>query len=288
MSFTVTPLVPALGAEITGLDLAGNLGGNLAAEVRQSWLEAGGLLVFPGQSLGTEQHIEFAQNFGPLFGAPGEVPLQETVSRYLHPDHPEIYRVSNKLEGSEPMGRARAGTYWHSDVSFRERPAAASILNAIEVPETGGDTLFCNMTLAYETLSDTMKDTIQPLSAHHDFAQTAATQFAQPVVIEGDLEGGNRAVHPVVRTHPETGNKSLFVNPGMTVRLEGFDDEDSAAILGVLYDHATKPEHIYRHSWREGDVAMWDNRSLMHYAVCDYGDQPRYMERTTAIGDRPA
>ncbi len=287
MDYTVKPLSPALGAEITGLDLSKPPGGNLAGEIRQAWLEAGGLLAIPGQSLTTEQHIEFSRNFGPLFGAPGEAPLQETVSRYLHPDHPEIYRVSNKLEGGEPMGRARAGTYWHSDVSFRERPAAVSIMNAIEVPALGGDTLFCNMAMAYETLSDTMKEIIRPMSAEHDFAQTAATQFAQPIVVEDDLEGGNRAVHPVVRTHPETGKKSLFVNPGMTVGLEGFAREESDAILGVLYDHATRPEHIYRHRWREGDVVMWDNRSLMHYAICDYDDQPRYMERTTAIGDRP-
>ncbi len=287
MGITVNPLSPVLGAEVTGLDLSQPLGENLLNEVRQSWLEAGGLLVIPGQSLTAEQHIEFSSRFGPLFGAPGEMALQETVSRYLHPDHPEIYRVSNQVMDGEPRGRAKAGNYWHSDVSFKERPAAASILHAIEVPATGGDTLFTNMTAAYENLSETMKEILAPLRAQHDFAQTAATQFAEPIVVEDDLKGGNRAVHPVVRTHPETGRKCLYVNPGMTVRLEGFKPEESQALLGFLFSHATQHQFIFRHRWRQGDVVIWDNRSLMHYAVFDYGDQPRYMERTTGIGDRP-
>ena len=287
MGFTVNPLSPVLGAEVTGLDLAGPLGDNLIGDIRQSWLAAGGLLVFPGQTLTTEQHIEFSSRFGPLFGAPGETPLQDTVSRYLHPDHPEIYRVSNKNENAKPMGRAGAGTYWHSDVSFKPRPAAASILHAIEVPASGGDTLFCTLAAAYDALSDAMKEMIAPLRAHHDFAQTAATQFAKPIVVGEDLKGANRAVHPVVRTHAETGRKSLYVNPGMTTELENFEPKESAALLGILFRHATRSEFCYRHRYAQGDVVMWDNRSLMHYAVDDYGDQPRYMERTTVIGEVP-
>jgi taurine dioxygenase len=277
-----------LGAEITGLDLAQPIGENLARDIRQSWLEAGGLLVIRDQTLTTEQHIRFSGHFGPLFGAPGETPLQETVSRYLHPDHPEIYRVSNQVEDGTPRGRAGAGTYWHSDVSFKQRPASASIMHAIEIPDIGGDTLFCNLTAAYEALSGAMKEMLAPLHAHHDFAQTAATQFAKPVVIEEDLKGDNRAIHPVVRTHGDTGRKSLYVNPGMTTGLDNFDDEESAVLLGFLFDHATQPEFTFRHHYRQGDVVMWDNRSLMHYAINDYGDQPRYMERTTSIGEKPA
>ena len=288
MSFTVNPLSPVLGAEITGLDIAQPMGENLAKDIRQSWLDAGGLLVIRDQTLTTEQHIQFSRHFGPLFGAPGETPLQETVSRYLHPDHPEIYRVSNRVENGKPKGRAGAGTYWHSDVSFKQRPASASIMHAIEIPDIGGDTLFCNMTAAYEALSGAMKEMLAPLHAHHDFAQTAATQFAKPVVIEEDLKGDNRAIHPVVRTHGDTGRKSLYVNPGMTTGLDNFDDEESAVLLGFLFDHATQPEFTFRHHYRQGDVVMWDNRSLMHYAINDYGDQPRYMERTTSVGEKPA
>lgn len=287
MEFAVKPLSPSFAAEITGLDLAQPLGDNVFGAVRQVWLDAGGLLVIRDQKLTTDQHIAFSRRFGPLFGAPGETPLQQTVSRYIHPDHPEIYRVSNKIRDGEPMGRARAGTYWHSDVSFKERPAAASILHAIEVPPVGGDTLYANMTAAYEALSETMKAALAPLRAVHDFAQTAAAQFAKPIVVEDDLKGANRSVHPVVRTHPETGRKCLYVNPGMTTHLDGFDAPGSKAILDFLFAHATRPEFVYRHRWRQGDVVIWDNRSLMHYAVADYGDAPRYMERTTVIGDRP-
>jgi taurine dioxygenase len=287
MDFTVKPLSPSLAAEITGLDLAQPLGANVIGAVRQAWLDAGGLLVVRGQRMYTEQHIRFSRQLGPLFGAPGQPPLQDTVSRYLHPEHPEIYRVSNKVEGGVPMGRAHAGTYWHSDVSFRDRPAAASILNAIEIPSVGGDTLFADMAQAYEALSETMKAMLKPLRAVHDFAVAAASQYAKPIVVENDLKGGNRSVHPVVRTHAETGRKSLYVNPGFTSHLQGFASAESKAILDYLYVHATRPEFVYRHRWQRGDVMIWDNRSLMHYAVADYGDQPRYMERTTVIGERP-
>ncbi|MBI3113821.1 MAG: TauD/TfdA family dioxygenase [Rhodospirillales bacterium] len=287
MDFTVKPLSPSLAVEITGLDLAQPLGANVIGAVRQAWLDAGGLLVVRGQRMNTEQHIRFSRQLGPLFGARGQPPLQDTVSRYLHPEHPEIYRVSNKVEGGVAMGRARAGTYWHSDVSFRDRPAAASILNAIEIPAVGGDTLFADMAQAYAALSDTMKKTLAPLRAVHDFAVAAASQYAKPIVVEKDLEGGNRSVHPVVRTHAETGRKSLYVNPGFTSHLENFAADESRAILDYLYAHATRPEFVYRYRWQRGDVVIWDNRSLMHYAVADYGDEPRYMERTTVIGERP-
>lgn len=287
MEFAVKPLSPSLAAEITGLDLSQPLGDNVIGAVRQAWLDAGGLLVVRGQQLTTEQHIRFSRRFGPLFGEPGQPPLQDTVSRYLHPEHPEIYRVSNKIEGGVAMGRARAGTYWHSDVSFRERPASASILHAVEIPPVGGDTLFADMARAYAALSETMKAVLAPLCAVHDWAVAAATHYARPLVVESDLAGANRCVHPVVRTHAETGRKSLYVNPGFTSHLEGFAADESKAILDYLYVHATRPEFVYRHRWQPGDVMIWDNRSLMHYAVADYGDEPRYMERTTVIGERP-
>jgi len=287
MSLTITKLSPKLGVEIAGIDLSQPLGGNMVAEIRQAWLDANGIALFRGQSLTTAQHIDFSSHFGSLFGAPGEVPLQETVSRYIHPNHPEIYRVSNKVENGEPLGRERAGTYWHSDVSFRDCPAGASILHAREVPEIGGDTLFADLTQAYEALSETMKDTLAPLRAHHDWAVAAATQYSQNVVIADDLEGGNRTVHPVVRTHAETGRKGLFINPGFVSQLEGFEKAESDALLGYLYSHAIKPEFLYRHRWCQGDIVMWDNRTLMHYAIADYGATPRYMERTTVIGETP-
>ena len=280
-----------LGVEITGIDvgtdLAGDAGDNLFGEIRQAWLEAGGLMVVRRQSIDQEQHMAFSRRFGPLFHDEGQPPLQDTVSRYLHPDYPQIYRVSNKVdEKGEAKGRARAGTYWHSDVSFRDRPAQASVLYAIEIPSHGGDTIFADMTAAYEALSDGMKDMLADLNAVHDFAVAAATQYAKPIVIDKDFDGANQCSHPIVRTHVETGRKSLYINPGFTSHIEEFSAEESRPILEYLYAHATKPEFQYRHSWQPNDLLVWDNRSLMHYAVSDYSED-RYMERCTVIGERP-
>ena len=280
-----------LGIEITGLDigrdLAGDAGDNLFGDIHAAWLEAGGFMVIRDQDMTQEQHMGFSRRFGPLFHDDGQPPLQDTVSRYLHPDHPQIYRVSNKVdENGEPTGRKGAGTYWHSDVSFRDHPAHASVLYGIQVPPRGGDTVFANMTAAYEALSDGMKGMIDGLHAVHDFAVAAATQYAKPVVIDNDFDGANRCVHPVVRTHADTGKKSLYINPGFTSHLDGFTPAESKPILDPLYTHATKQDFLYRHNWRPHDVVVWDNRCLMHYAVMDY-TADRYMERCTVIGEKP-
>jgi len=290
MELQIKPLSPGFGAEVFGADLAADAGDNLAGQLIGAWRDAGGLLVIHDQQMTTEQHIRFARHFGPLFGDPAEEPLQDTVSRYIHPDYPEIYRVSNQVDAKgEPRGRKGAGTYWHSDVSFRERPAQASILLGKQVPPTGGDTIFADQARAYEALSDTMKDLLAGLSCWHDFEMAARTQYAKPVVVEGDMAGGNRALHPIVRTKPETGRKSLFVNPGFTSHVDGMHADESKALLDFLYAHCVRPEFLYRHRWQENDMVIWDNRSLMHYAVMDYpDDQPRYMERCTVIGERPA
>ncbi|MEK9723058.1 MAG: TauD/TfdA family dioxygenase [Rhodospirillaceae bacterium] len=288
MDLTIRPLSPGFGAEALGAALAGG-GDNVAGTLRQAWLDAGGLLVVRDQDIAAPDHIAFASHFGPMFGAPGEPPLQDTVSIYIHPDHPEIYRVSNQVDANgKPRGRKGAGTYWHSDVSFRERPAGASILSAKQIPDTGGDTVFCDMTRAYAALAAPIQAMLAPLKAVHDFEVAARTQYAQPLVVETDMAGANRAVHPVVRTHAETGAKSLYVNPGFTSHIEGLAPDESKALLNFLARHCTQPEFLYRHRWQAHDLVIWDNRCLMHYAVMDYpDDQPRYMERTTGIGERP-
>ncbi len=293
-SYEIKPLAPGFGAEVFGVDLAraagANLAGDLIGALIDDWRDAGGLLVIHDQDLTTEQHIAFSRHFGPLFGDPAEEPLQDTVSRYIHPDFPEIYRVSNQVDADgQPRGRKGAGTYWHSDVSFRERPAQASILLGKKVPPCGGDTVFADQARAYEALSDTMKALLGTLNAWHDFEIAARTQYAKPIVVENDMAGANRALHPVVRTKPETGRKSIYVNPGFTSHIDGLHADESAALLRFLYDHCTRPEFLHRHRWHENDMVIWDNRSLMHYAVMDYpDDQPRYMERCTVIGERPA
>ena len=285
----ITKKLSKLGmTEIRGLNLNERFDDELLNEIKSLWLNSGGILIFRDQHITSQQQINFSRQFGTLFGSPEGVPMQDTVSRYLHPDHPEIYRVSNQVdkEGT-PTGRARAGTYWHSDVSFREKPASASILYAKQIPVVGGDTLFANAEAAYKGLTQAMKDILAPLQAVHDFAIAAASQYEKPVVIRDDLKGANRALHPVIRTHPDTGRKSIYVNPGFTSHLDGFESKESDSLLKFLFGHITQPQYIYRQIWQEHDVIMWDNRIMMHFAISDYGHEPRYLERTTLIGERP-
>ncbi|MDX1512500.1 MAG: TauD/TfdA family dioxygenase [Gammaproteobacteria bacterium] len=284
MPLTVRPITAVAGAEVTGVDLAGPLDDKDFDALRKAWLEHNGVLVVRDQKLSPEQHLEFSRRFGPLFGEAEQ--LQDTVKKYLLPGHPGIYRVSNKVEDGKPLGRARAGTYWHSDVSFRARPAMASILYAIEIPPVGGDTLFANMYAAWDGLSPALKDRLRGLSAVHDFAVAAPVSYTPDVIERGDFDGRNRYRHPVVITHPETGRRALFVNPGFTSHLDGFDKAESDALLGFLYRHATRPEFVYRHRWRPRDLLIWDNRCLMHYAVADY-EADRHLHRTTVIADPP-
>lgn len=286
MSLEINRLAPALGAELSGVDLSRSLSDDEFAELHRAWLASDGVLVVRDQHLEAEQHLTLSRRFGPLFGEAEQ--LQETVKKYLHPAHPGIYRVSNKVEDGKPLGRARAGTYWHSDVSFRRRPAMASLLHAIEIPSYGGDTLFASMYSAFESLSHGLKSMIEPLTAAHDFAVAAPVSYAPEHVDHSDFDGQNRTVHPVVITHPETGRRALFVNPGFTSHLHGFTREESKPILTYLYEHAVRPEHVYRHRWQVGDLVIWDNRCVMHYAIADYeGLGDRYMHRTTVIAEPP-
>ncbi|MSO54352.1 MAG: TauD/TfdA family dioxygenase [Rhodospirillales bacterium] len=274
MPLTVHRLSPALGAEVAGVD-AGTADAATFDAIRKEWLASDGVLVLRNQSLTPEQHIAFSRRFGQL--------ETHVLATYLLPGFPEIYRVSNKTEGGKPMGRARAGTYWHSDLSYMQKPAMVSLLYGIEIPPIGGDTMFCNMYAAYDALSPTMKTMIGGLRAVHDLAFAARGVFAneRPAV-----ERAPAAEHPVVRTHPETGRKALFVNPGFTSHIVGLAPAESAALLGLLFQHATQPEFIYRHRWLLHDLVMWDNRCTMHYAIADYeGIGERYMHRTTVLGD---
>ena len=288
MTLTVQRLGPALGVEIRGVDLSATIDADVFREIRETWLKHNGLAVIRDQHLTPEQQLAFSRNFGPLFGEADQ--FQKSVHKYLLPGHPGIYRVSNKRVDGAPLGRAKAGNYWHSDVSFRRHPASASLLLAMELPPCGGDTMFADMYRAYETLSDAMKSLLQDLQAVHDFAKAAGGSgtYAADQLESDDFDGANRSSHPVVITHPETGRKALFVNPGFTARLVGFEPAESEMLLGFLFDHAIRPEFVYRHRWSPNDLLIWDNRSLMHYAVVDYeGVGDRYLHRTTVIAEAP-
>jgi taurine dioxygenase len=282
----INRLCLALGGEIRGLDVAQPLSDETFARVHQAWLEHDGVLVIRDQRLTPQQHIDFSRRFGELFG--DTEPLQDTVSKYLLPGHPQIYRVSNKTIDGVPQGRMRAGNYWHSDVSFRQRPAQASLLYALEIPPLGGDTLFCNMYLAYERLSETLQQFLSTLQARHDFAVNTTRGFAHETIEQQDLGDRNASIHPVVRRHPQTGRQALYVNPGNTSHILGLHPEESAHLLSYLYQHCIRAEHVYRHRWEPHDLLIWDNRCTMHYAIVDYeGLGNRYMHRTTVIGEKP-
>jgi taurine dioxygenase len=288
MAWRIEKLGPDLGAAVTGLDAAAALDDAAFAELRAAWLSHGGLLVLRDQDLDPDGQVAFARRFGPLYGEADQ--FQESVRRYLLPGQPALYRVSNKVVDGVAQGRARAGDYWHSDVSFRARPAAASLLYAIELPETGGDTLFADMARAYAALPEATQARLAGLRAVHDFqiAARGSGTYDASQLEPRDFDGTNRAVHPVVITHPETGRKAIFVNPGFTAAVLGLAPGESDALLAELQAHATRPEFVTRHEWRPGDLVIWDNRSLMHRAVVDYeGRGARYLHRATVIAEPP-
>jgi len=272
----VTPLATFVGAEISGVDLATSPGEVQVAEARRAFGDYG-VVFFRDQQLTPEQHIAFAQCFGEI-----------DVNRFFAavPAYPMIAEVRK-----EPEQRRNIGNGWHTDHSYDEAPALGSMLYAREVPRTGGDTLFASMYAAYDALSDGLKSTLEGLralhSSRHVFGPAAAAR-------RGDLEGRIRnaeqamqdAVHPVVIRHPETGRKALYVNPGFTVRFDGWTEEESRPLLEYLYRHAVRPEFTCRFQWREGSLAFWDNRSTWHLAVNDYHGERRLLHRITIAGQR--
>lgn len=278
MNITVNRLSPILGAEVLGVDLAAPMEDEWFSELRQAWLDANGVLVIRDQDLTPDQHIAFSRRFGEL--------ETHVLADYLLPGYPTIYRVSNKTQDGKPLGRAKAGTYWHSDLSYMRNPAMASLLYAIEIPPLGGDTMFANMYAAYDTLSSKMQGIVSDLRATHDFAYAARGVFSGERVSGERLAKAPAVDHPVVRTHPDTGRKALYVNPGFTAHIVGLEAEESSDLLQFLNRHSTRPGYIYRHRWHVRDLVIWDNRCTMHYAIDDYeGVGERYMHRTTVLGD---
>jgi taurine dioxygenase len=266
----VRPQSPTIGAEIHGVSLAEPIDEATFAEIRRAFLDYK-VIFFRQQHISSPQHVAFARRFGEL----------ET-----HPflrnreDAPEVV-VFEKDEGM-----AGYENVWHSDVTWRQEPSLGSVLRAVEVPAVGGDTLFSDMNAAFEGLRSEVKQTIASLRAVHDFSQT----FGRMLRGE-ELERKRRefppAEHPVVRTHPETGRKTLYVNAIFTSHVVGMSREESASLLDLLYRQAAIPEYQCRFRWEKDSIAFWDNRAVQHYAASDYWPKRRVMERATVIGDRP-
>ncbi|MEV6982046.1 TauD/TfdA family dioxygenase [Sphaerisporangium sp. NPDC051017] len=275
-ALTLDPLGPHFGAEVIGLDLATATDAELGA-VRAALVERK-VLFFRGQSLDDNGQIALGRRLGEL------TPSHPVVAG-VDEAHPEIYAIDSADNGFADV--------WHTDVTFMPRPPLGSILRAVSLPDSGGDTSWADSQLAYDSLSEPVRDLADRLTALHDGNREFGYYLTQRRGGRGNVWEGETVTrldpveHPVVRVHPETGRKGLFVNPGFTSHIAGVSDAESRGILDLLYAHLTKPEHIVRHRWRAGDVAMWDNRSTSHYANRDYGDTRRVMHRITLRGDRP-
>ncbi|MEL6753802.1 MAG: TauD/TfdA family dioxygenase [Pseudomonadota bacterium] len=266
--FQARPMTPAIGAEIEGVDLA-KIDDELIADLRQALLTYQ-VIFFRDQDITRAQHIAFARAFGELEIHPATPKDQEDR---------EVLRIAHgpKSRGSENM--------WHSDVTWRAEPSLGSILRAIELPTVGGDTLFANMQLAYERLDDETKDLITGAVAVHDIARVFAKRLnKRPEELHDKYPPME---HPVVRTHPETGNRTLYVNGGFTSHIKDMDRAESDALLARLYRTAANPEIQCRFRWAPGSIAFWDNRACQHFAASDYYPEVRVMERVTIAGDRP-
>ncbi|HEV3092399.1 MAG TPA: taurine dioxygenase [Candidatus Cybelea sp.] len=271
----VKPLTPAIGAVVEGIDLSRTLDDEAVAEIASA-LDDRLVLFFEDQSLTPLQQRDFAARFGPL---------------YTHPFYP------GEGEAPEVMVLAHDATHransdrWHNDVTYLESPPLGAVLYSELIPPLGGDTLWANMYLAYETLSEPMREFIGGLRAVHSFAKNFTPERFAALGMEERRDGMYAAhppvSHPVARTNPKTGCKALFVNQDFTSHVEGVSARESDAILRLLFEHMTQPEFQVRWRWSEGTVAFWDNRWTQHCALADYFPESRRMRRATILGERP-
>jgi taurine dioxygenase len=270
----VEPLGEAVGAEVSGVKLSGALKGDEIAELRAAFAEHG-VIFFRDQPLTPGQQIAFAERWGKI-----------VVNRFFTPleGYPQVAEVRK-----EPHQDINIGGGWHTDHSYDRVPALGSILCAQELPDEGGDTLFAGMAAAYDALSAGLKETLCGLRALHSSRHIFGEEAGLPDELKERLGSPEKAtqdtVHPVVITHPLSGRKVLYVNPGFTLRFDGWSHEESQPLLQYLYEHASQPEFTCRFRWQPGSVAFWDNRATWHYALNDYPGKRRLMHRITLDGE---
>ena len=284
MNPAITKSGAACGAEIA-CDLAQDIDEATFREIEHAFHD-NIVVFFRRQNLSNERHIEFSRRFGE--------PEIHIVKKYLLPDSPEILLISNiRDDRGEHIGLADAGFTWHSDTSYRRRPSRCSLLYAKEVPQRGGrpigDTVFANTVAAYEALPESMKKLLARLKAVHRYsARRRVAASPRPKLTRQQVEETPDIAHPIVRTHPYTGRKSLYVTAGECIGIEGMPDDEALDLIAELDSHCVRPEFLYRHKWQVGDLLMWDNTSSMHLAICDYAlPERRLMHRTTVIGTVP-
>lgn len=275
MSLTINPVAGPIGAEVSGVDLSRELSSETIAEIRRAWLEHV-VIFFRDQHLTSGQYLAFAGRFG----EPMEYPFVKGIEGF-----PVITPVV-KLEHE----RVNFGGIWHTDTSYLDEPPMATFLLAREVPPRGGDTLFANQYLAYETLTEGLRRTLDGLTGISSSARADVSRTREDRVADRPTDKSQRtfvAEHPVVRTHPETGRKALYVSIAHTVCFKGWSEAESAGLLAYLHQHQCKAELTCRFQWQPGSLALWDNRAAMHFPVNDYHGHRRVMHRITLKGDRP-
>ena len=281
--FVIQPIAGApLGADVVGLDLARPLGVEDFQRLHRAHLDHH-VLVFRDQHITPAQQVEFSRRLGAL--------QIHVLRNFQLTGHPEVLIVSNIRENGQPIGLGDAGHFWHSDLSYKETPSLGSMLHAQELPAEGGDTLFANQHTAWEALPDDLKREVEGLQAEHwylaKYEELRQKNPFRPKLTQAQIDEVKPVNHPVVRTHPETGRKALFVSEHFTTRILGVPEERSRELLDALFDHSTRAEHVYRHQWRPHDMVFWDNRSLMHLAAGCPEHLRRKLYRTTIEGDVP-
>ena len=281
-TFEIRPFSGAVGAEITGLDLAKPVNAEAFLRIHRAHLDHH-VLVFRDQRISPEQQISFSRRFGEL--------QIHVLKQFLLAGHPEILIVSNIIENGQNIGLGDAGKFWHSDLSYKPLPSLGSMLHAQELPSEGGDTLFADMHKAWDAVPDALRKVVEGRNAAHSYtARYAETKFEgswRPTLTAEQLAQVQEVIHPVVRTHPENGRKALFVSEGFTTRIVGLPDDESRDVLQQLYALSVLDQNIYRHQWQPHDLVFWDNRSLIHLATGCPAHLRRKLFRTTIQGDAP-
>ena len=277
---SVHPLSPALGAEIRGVDAAGEIPETVFQRILEAWRQHL-VILLRGQTLSAEQHVRFAQRFGPV--EPRHTPKEKRNDDGIV-GHPDAMLISNIRRNGKPIGSLPDGEMeFHNDTCYRESPSRGAFLYAMEIPREGGDTLFLNLHQAYETLPDDLKRRIAGKKALNVYSYGAMSRdgnAADPAAVQ-------QFAHPIARTHPETGRTALYVNRLMSWRIEGMEEAESRSLLTALFDHIEQRRFVYQHRWRVGDLLLWDNRCTLHARTDFSPDERRLLRRVVLTGDRP-
>ncbi len=264
MTITAAPFKNGFGAEIIGVDFSEPISDDDMQFISDAF-DYHHILTFRGyDGLSIDQVLAASR----LFGKDLE---SHVFAHYHHPDDPLVMVLSNRVKGSKPAGLKDAGTFWHSDVAYKPEPARATLLYSLEVPDHGGDTLFCDLTAAYDDLSDEMKVRLDDLKAWHFYAHQKRDLFD-----DGKVQSPPECLHPVVRTNPSSGRKAIYITPAYTVRIDGLSAKDSQALMDEIFDHCLQDKYRMDYKWRAGDLVVWDNAAVMHSATTKELDPSKY------------